>query len=101
MRLIIILSSVFLFSFSAFSKVELYCELYDSGKASTRTQTINQRIQVLEKAGYNVSISHLTSAIGGANNTAAAGSGRTRTQLDGRIRHEKCASLVYKMNGPR
>lgn len=90
-----------LFTLSAFSKVEIHCELYDSGKASTRQKTINQRIKQLENAGYSVAITNLTSAIGGANNTVSADDGQTRKQLKGRIRHEKCASLSYTMKGPQ
>lgn len=100
MKLMTILFSL-LFTFSAFSKTELHCELYDSGKASTRTKTINQRINQLEQKGYHVVITQLTSAIGGANQTTTAGSGQTRKLLEGRIRHEKCAALVYTVNAPQ
>ncbi len=96
MKLITILFSV-LFTLSAFSKVEIHCELYDSGQASTRKKSINQRIKQLEDAGYNVNITNLTSAIGGANDTYSADDGQTRKQLKGRIRHEKCASLTYRI----
>ena len=100
MRLMTILLSL-LFTFSAFSKTELHCELYDSGKASTRTKTINQRIKQLEQKGYHVIITQLTSAIGGANKTIASASGQARKVLEGRIRHEKCAALVYTVNAPQ